>query len=220
MGAGRPKRNHPKTDPDFYGTPPWCARQLCRALETRLSYVLRTESVFDPCAGQGHLLHGLRDYYGTYRGDDLYDYRPRHYTPTMQDYLRSGATFAGHVVTNPPFVLYEDFVRRALMNGADLTAMLVRASTICGANRTEDLYGPYAPTHILPVALRPQMSLGPPLPSDHPDRQSSTMDCVWMIWSARDRPRRASDVRTEVLWEVPDVDRLEREGDYFDTSVA
>lgn len=204
------KVNNKKDIVQAYFTPPWAARQYAWQME-QLGYDLRSRAAFDPCAGMGHLLHGLNDYYGAVYGDDLVDYKPRHYTPTCRDYLAQPEIFGGHVVSNPPFCHYDDIVDTAICAGAGVVAMLVRLPALAGQTRAEQLHTNYPPTYVFIHTARPHMQPGPPPPS----KGRSAMDFCWVVW---DRAKLDQGPhQTRLVFLPSDKERFTYDGDYFDT---
>lgn len=125
---------YPRREEDFYPTPAWCTSALTSA-GPRLRGV-----VWEPACGRGDMVAPLQ--FAGYQvvASDLVDYG-RGYTAGV-DFLQVGALPNGvrSIVTNPPFDLSDEFVRKAL----DLTrpvggqvAFLLRVEWDCAAKRQE-----------------------------------------------------------------------------------
>ena len=146
---------------DDYPTPPGFILPLLARLD-----LPKTDVLWDPCAGGGHLAQVLRDSgYETkandivYSGDDFLD-------PT-KDYGTSD-----WVITNPPFKLGEAFVRKSLSVTTKGVAMLMNASFIETVGRIEGLYTEFPPSLLLMCHRKMIMR----------DKTHSMFSHVWIIW--------------------------------------
>ena len=125
---------------DFYPTPPWAARAGGELIK-QLDPMART--CWEPAAGEGHMAWGLKDYFDAVACSDIHDYGP--HLGLTGDFLSlswPGAFEIDWIVTNPPFVLGEAFIRKAWAQAARGVAMLLRLQFIEGGGRhalfTED----------------------------------------------------------------------------------
>lgn len=106
---------------DWYPTPAWCVRALCRVAE-REGWWEPGDTVFDPAAGDGALLDVLREECGLITGGiEIHQARAaiardKMHRVTDGNALEEGAWPAGRpiVVMNPPYTYAELFVSAAL----------------------------------------------------------------------------------------------------------
>lgn len=106
---------------DFYETPDWITEVLMRHV--------RFGQIWEPACGAGAMqrvfdLHGIKNI-----GTDL-----------PSDFLKMGAATAWDVVTNPPYVLAEEFVRHALeitKTHKRKVAMVLRNEFDCAVGRAD-----------------------------------------------------------------------------------
>jgi hypothetical protein len=111
----------------FFPTPPWAARaggELIRELDANPGYA------WEPACGQGHMVHGLKDYFAGVRRTDIHDYGWDG-LDKVQDFLaveRSGATEVDWIVTNPPFGQAAEFVKLGLQRARRGVAVLIRSA--------------------------------------------------------------------------------------------
>jgi hypothetical protein len=135
--TGRSDVRHPD---DFYSTPPWATRAILPHLVTPLTYPLPSNIVFDPCCGDGAILFEVANAWHMARlhGIEIDESRcamaRRRFAHIRQaDALRL-TTWCGSddraslILTNPPYSLASDFIRRALReveHGGQI-AMLLR----------------------------------------------------------------------------------------------
>lgn len=156
---------HPADD---YPTPGGFVRPLLDWMDLD-----RIATVWDPCAGGGHLVSVLREYFDDVRFNDL------HYSG--DDFLRTEpprlhpAGFPGGevdwIITNPPYKHAEAFARHALKHARNV-AFLLNTAFLEGVGRSEGLFTEYPPSYILMCNRRMRM----------PDKKSSTFSHVWVIW--------------------------------------
>jgi hypothetical protein len=155
---------------DLYETPPVATRALLRAekLPTR---------IWEPAGGRGAIVDVLREAGYHIVATDLVDYG----TPGQEsgiDFLMEPRAPEGveAIVTNPPFKLAADFVRR----GLDLVPklyLLVRLQFLAAESRADILGGGLRAVHVFRRRL----------PMMHRDkwtgsRASSAIDHAWMCW--------------------------------------
>jgi hypothetical protein len=163
-------------DPDFFPTPPWGARaggELIKRLDPRLA------SIWEPCCGAGHMVHGLKDY-GLVWASDAYGYDGN----MIADFLDDGAAesmaaaFAPDwIVGNPPFNQIEAFIRQAWRLAPRGVAMLMRAAALESVGRHSLLYRDCPLTVFAPFSERLPMAKG----RWEPDLSSAAF-YAWFIW--------------------------------------
>lgn len=116
---------------DFFPTPPWGARagaELIKRLDPG------AVSVWEPCCGAGHMVHGLADYFPVVHASDAYLYDGN----VVHDFLGDAPPPFGPVdwiIGNPPFAEVEAFVRRSHRIARRGVAMLMRAAVLEGQAR-------------------------------------------------------------------------------------
>lgn len=111
----------------FYPTPPWAARAM-GALLVGLDPGAWT--CWEPACGEGHMVHGLKDYFPVVIRTDIHDHGWEG-LDRVQDFLaieRGAPTIADHIATNPPFGAAADFVRLGLQRARRGVAILIRTA--------------------------------------------------------------------------------------------
>lgn len=217
-------------DLDYFPTPPWAARaggELIRAIDPK------ARTCWEPACGGGHMVHGLRDYFDFVAPTDIHDHGFADLM-TVGDFLgddpfEGGAVPFDWIVTNPPFVQGEAFVRTAWARANRGVAMLLRLQFLEGGARYrlfQDL-----PLHtVAPFAERVPMVKGRWDPV-----ASSATAYAWFVWlkpiaapvrreppqvrfiapGTRARLSRAEDLTTFVgLADAPLFDPQPTEGDH------
>lgn len=109
----------------YFPTPPWAARAGAE-LVTRLDP--GRWACWEPACGEGHMVHGLKDYFPAVIRTDIHDHGWDG-LDRIQDFLaveRGVQTEADWVFTNPPFGQAADFVRLGLQRARRGVAILIR----------------------------------------------------------------------------------------------
>ena len=208
-------------DLDYFPTPPWAARaggELVRGIDPKPGLMC-----WEPACGGGHMAWGLGDYFAAVQVTDIFDHAETGLD--TGDFLDPGfapGLNADWIVTNPPFVKGEAFVRRAWARASRGVAMLLRLQFLEGGAR----YRMFAdlPLHtVAPFAERVPMVKG----RWDPEASSATA-YAWFIWikpgvpgfgdaprlsiiapGARDRLSRPEDLtRFTAMAEAPLFDAL------------
>lgn len=173
---------------DLYDTPP-------EAVHALLKVEKLPGTVWEPACGVGNIVRVLRD-----RGHQVFatDLNPRGCPDSFDriDFLMPVKCECQAIVTNPPYQLAEEFVRRALER-APLVIMLLRLAFFESEKRSDILEGRHAPARIHAFAKR--------LPMMHRAgwegrKANSGMAFAWFVWSADHRgPTTIDRIRWEKL---------------------
>jgi len=152
---------------DAYWTPAWCTEAL-------LDRVTFPERVWEPACGKGHIANVLIGRGISTIATDLIDHG---YGVAGKDFLKDVcSTSYGSIITNPPYVLAEAFIRK----GLELTypsqgrvAMLLRNEYDCAASRRTLFEHPKFLKKII-LTKRPRWSTE--------DKASPRHNFAWYIW--------------------------------------
>lgn len=171
-----------KADGEFYPTPPEATEALIRAERGRIDALRHDggalgaagDPVWDPACGEGAILKVFRKNGLPIVGTDLYD---RGFSRGGDDFLRT-ARRSRIVVTNPPFSLAEDFIRRCTEIEAVYAAFLLKSTYFHAAARALLFIG-HAPARIYPLSWRLDfLNVGRP-----------EIECAWFVFAPRARAR-------------------------------
>lgn len=208
---------------DFFPTPPWATRALTEWLLNR-GHRLHLMSAWEPACGMGDMAKPLSETFDRVTATDVRDYGWPGLT-RVQDFLLDWPgdpmTSPDWIITNPPFVLGEEFVRRALDLASEGVAMFVRTAFLESEARWR-LFREARPAAVLQFVERVVLWKGrvvdPDTPiADHLGRMrkptTATSYC-WIIW------RRDHLDRCELDWIAPCRKRLTRPGDYVPPPAA
>lgn len=148
---------------DFYPTPPEVTHALMRFLK------LEPSRIWEPACGDGAMATVLAQYGHEVIASDL---RETGYGNGGIDFLAS-AEKCDAIITNPPFVVSEQFIRHAL-GQAKTVAMVLKSQYWHAAKRTE-LFKQFPPAYVLPLSWRPDFMGG--------ERGGApTMEVHWTVW--------------------------------------
>lgn len=177
---------------DDFPTPPWATRALLKHV---IGDVWSNYVCWEPAAGRGIMSSVLREYFKSVWASDVHDYNGES-LDSIGSFVGSGADVARSpaswgfapdwIITNPPFRLGEEFVRRALLEATVGVAMLCRTAFIESAARYP-LFGS-AFAVLAPFAGRVAMVKG----RWQPDASTAT-SYAWFVW--RRNHRGAAEVR-------------------------
>lgn len=146
---------------DFYPTPAECTIALMEFLAMPKSIIL------EPACGEGHMSKVLETYGHTVISRDL---RITGYGTAGIDFLNATRERCDAIITNPPFNIAEEFIKKALRE-ADTVCMLLKAH-YWNARKRYALFTSNPPAYILPLTWRP----------DFTGDGNATMDMIWTVW--------------------------------------
>jgi hypothetical protein len=152
---------------DFFPTPPAVTRAFLDACP------LPDGEWCEPAVGAGHIIEAV----GKRRGWATFDIRDVG-APSLSDFHESGYDFLQHdesirfdvIITNPPFYLAEEFVRKAL-RCADHVAMLLRLAFL--ESRRREVFHQEHPSDVYVLSRRPSFMAN-----------GATDSCAygWFVW--------------------------------------
>jgi hypothetical protein len=182
---------------DFFPTPPWATRALLEEVLKPLGLFdlsrAGSQSAWDPACGAGHMALPLQGYFHQVLATDVHDWGFG--SIHGLDFTMAGRVSApivpDWIITNPPFVLAERFVDRALTIATRGVAMLLRLQWLEGGDRYQLIFsGDRKPRFICPFAERVPMIEG----VWDPEASSATA-YAWFVWDLE----QPTTGRTEVI---------------------
>ena len=170
-----------RAEDDFYATNPIDVERFLNA------YGQIAGTVLEPCIGQGHIAKVLQKHGNVViRGIDIKD-RNSGFITKITDFL----TYEGYdsvfdyVITNPPYSLAEDFIRKSMKVVKDngQVIMFLKLQFLEGAGR-EKLFSEYPPKYIYVCRKRAQpLRMGSEIdPATGKKWASSTICFAWFVW--------------------------------------
>lgn len=155
---------------DFYPTPWDATAALCEWLDEAGENGV---TVWEPACGNGSMVKVLEEYGYNVYGTDI---------QTGTDFLAQTSLPEAiadaddlWIITNPPFSLAEEFIRKAHYFGKPF-AMLLKCQYWHSAKRLK-LFRDTHPAYILPLTWRPDFTGG----------GNSLMDMMWVVWNGCER---------------------------------
>jgi hypothetical protein len=151
---------------NFFPTPPWAVRALLHeVLVRRLILKPRPRTAWEPACGAGHCAIPLREVFDQVYATDVHDWGFG--DARDLDFSFCGPDEAPYpidwVISNPPFVLAEMFVKRGLAIATQGVAMLMRLQWLEGGDRYREFFAPGAacrPSYVVVFAERVPMIEG------------------------------------------------------------
>lgn len=187
---------------DDFPTPPWATRALCEWM-LREGESIGSMIACEPAANRGHMVRPLRDYFGGVIAADVHDYGAGF---PVRDYLfgpESMVEPAHWTVTNPPFRLAEEFIRRALSRSSEGVAVILRTAFLESVGRYQRLFSLQPPSDVLQFVERVPMVKG------RLDQEAASATAyAWLVW------RSGKSGPTTFHWLAPCRKQLERADDY------
>lgn len=201
-GSAVMAQRHPAPNKlDFFPTPPWATRALLEhVFSDQVREFIKLLKCWEPAAGEGHMAEVLREYFGQVYASDVFDYGVGYsqgsfvskHVGLVDD--RSHCPFAPDwIITNPPFIISQEFALRALEEARVGVALLVRTQWLEAETRYEAILRDRPPTKLAVYVERVPMHRGEWKPNG-----STATAYVWVIWE------KALEGRgTQIVWIPP-----------------
>ena len=149
---------------DFYPTPSDVTEALLRGWP--LMQYVKGKTVWECAAGQGHIANVLEDHgFNVVSGDIM----------TGQDFLLETERRGEIIITNPPFSLSEQFIRKAA--SFDVPFAFLLKSQYWHSARRLTLFREIQPKYVMPLAWRPDFT-----GEITGKKGSPVMDVIWCCW--------------------------------------
>jgi hypothetical protein len=185
---------------DNFPTPPWATRALLEHVIADAG-PFRKLSCLEPACGAGHMAKPLKEYFGKVKASDIHAYGYGSVVDFLNAPMQAGSV--DWVITNPPFRLAEDFIKRALIVARHGVAILARTVFIESVGRYREIFEHTPPAKFAQFAERVPMVKG------RLDAKASTATgYAWIVWEKR------STEAPRLVWVPPCRKKLERPGDY------
>jgi hypothetical protein len=221
------QRIEPPDSLDYFPTPPWATRALCKFLKTELGEDLTRQHAWEPACGEGHMARPLAEYFQSTTESDCHPYRDDGTMIVLDFLLEPISVPIDWIVTNPPFQLGEQFIHRARRLARRGVAMFVRSAFTESGGRYRRLFAPdkAPPAFVLQFVERVVLLKGRLIQSGapdpfsldedgHPRRASSATSYCWLVWICDDRWTEEDARDTRHVWLGTPRAELERPGDY------
>ncbi len=197
-------RIEPADSLDFFPTPAWGTRAL---MEKVLHFSPQGASdlvCLEPACGAGHMVKPLTEYFGEVVPCDIHDYG---YPGMMvQNFLgmEEDPDLVDWIITNPPFKLAEEFIKKSMRMARRGAAFLVRTSFLESVGRYNSLYS------ITPPQVVAQFTERVPMFKGRVDKKGSTATSyAWLVWEKGSLAN-----YSKIVWIPPCRKSLERDTDY------
>lgn len=200
------QRVEPLDSLDFFPTPAWATRALMEYVIAQQWF--QGETCWEPAAGQGHMSRVLAEYFDNVYATDIHEHGIA--LDAVRDFLDNGSLFEAPserhdwIISNPPFNLASEFVKRAWALSNVGVAMLVRTSWAESIARYEELFRDMPPSIWAVFTERVPMLKG-----RVDAKASSATSYSWVVWKKNE-----NFDQTRLVWIPPCRRELERVEDY------
>ena len=165
---------------DYYATDPVAILYLKK-------YNLLTDAKYWECAcGKGNLSRQLEKIGYEVKSTDLFDYN---YGVAGVDFLECDEVFNGNIITNPPFKLVNEFIKKGLELASDRLYIFARIQILEGLKRYEEIFRINPPVYVCPFVKRIKCEINGEFPKE------SAICYAWFIWDNKD-----NNGETKVKW--------------------
>lgn len=166
-GAGVKRR-----ELDFYPTPPDVTNALCKFLIDK-NIITKKSVIWEPACGDGAMSKVLSDHFENVISTDI---RHTGYGTGGVDFLKD-ICVCDAIITNPPFVFSQQFIRHAIAQ-TGVVAMILKSQYWHAANRIA-LFQTHTPAYVLALTWRPDFLFD----QRHDGKRAApTMECIVTIW--------------------------------------
>lgn len=149
-----------RAESDFYPTPPEATQALLDFLKLPKGTV-----IWEPACGEQHMAEVMRlNGYEVLTTD----------IQTGTDYLTAERMECDWIITNPPFSLADQFIRRSIEHGKPFALLL--KSQYWHAKKRLALFRSYPPAFVCPLTWRPDFTF------KQRGKGSPLMDVMWVVW--------------------------------------
>lgn len=195
------QRVEPHDSLEDFPTPPWGTRALCEHVIKPHTPGLM-ESVWEPACNRGYMAAALAEYFDTVHTSDIAHYGWEGQQRVV-DFLMPYSAPDDNidwVITNPPFRLAKEFVKRGLEVAQTGVAVIVRSVFVESVGRWEGLFRDTPPWAVCPFVERVPMVKG-----RYDPKASTATSYSWIVWLKEHRST------TQVIWIPPCRKALDRE---------
>lgn len=159
MIGGNPSNGRSETD--FYPTPPEATCALLDFLN-----IPKDQVIWEPACGELDMATAMQNRGYSVIATDI---------ATGQDFLTEPLRECDWIITNPPFGISEQFIRRCAEHGKPFALLL--KSQYWHAKRRYRLFDEIRPSYVCPLTWRPDFQF-----KKNDTRRSPLMDVQWCIW--------------------------------------
>lgn len=153
-----------KNNSDYYPTPSECTQALLDFLKLPEDTV-----IWEPACGEGY----MADVFAKNGYDVICTDKNEYGYGEVEDFLLSEGKRCDWIITNPPFSLAEEFIRKCLALHKPFALLL--KSQYWHSKKRHALFAEHRPFYVLPLTWRPDFEFG-----ERGGRP--TMECMWCVW--------------------------------------
>lgn len=149
-----------RVESDFYPTPEEATQAILNFLKLPAG-----TTIWEPACGENHMVDVMRDNGMVVIGTDIL---------SGTDYLTTEDRECDWIITNPPFSLAEEFIKRSIETKRPFALLL--KSQYWHARKRLELFRSYPPSFVCPLTWRPDFLF------KKRGKGSPLMDVMWVVW--------------------------------------
>jgi hypothetical protein len=170
------RNSEERVEYDFYPTPKWCVARLME----KMSFFPSDQIWLEPCAGNGAIIKAIKELYpsdsDTWKAIELQSrFEPELRALTenviIGDYLASEPGKVDVIITNPPFSLAFEIIKKALESKPRVVCMLLRLNFLGSKERSSFMREHTPDVYVLPN--RPSFT----------GKGTDSIEYAWFVWS-------------------------------------
>lgn len=150
---------------EYYPTPKEVTQALMQHINPPKGLV-----VWEPACGTGDMSCELEKYFSRVISTDINDWG---YGEKGVDFLTAKTRQCDWIITNPPFSISEEFIRKCIEFNKPFALLL--KSQYWHAKKRMALFNDFRPVEVLPLTWRPDFLNGQ-------KGGAPTMECLWTVW--------------------------------------
>jgi hypothetical protein len=171
---------------DFYPTPPWATHALMLN-ETFTGHIL------EPACGDGAMSEVIKAYNEIVTSTDIYDHGYEDCFNILDFLELQNGYRTENIITNPPYNIADDFVKKALFVADKKVAFLMRLAYLEGQARHGEIFTPTPPSRVWVFSERITF-----YKKGADVKGSGTTAYAWFVWDKEDKSG-----KTELKWLPP-----------------
>lgn len=198
------RNSETRVEHDFYPTPKWCVFRLLEKLEPpQIDEIIWLE----PCAGNGAIAKAVNEALRQKENWKLLELQPQFETElktlsdnvVIGDYLTTDMGQADVIITNPPFSLAFEIIKKAIVSKPRLVCMLLRLNFLGSKERSSFMRENTPDVYVLPN--RPSFT----------NKGTDSIEYAWFVWSNDNGYGSQPDLRHAKLVMLDDTPKEQRQ---------
>ena len=182
LGVNKQLNTKNRQENDYYSTPP-------AAVEHLLKYEKFSKEITEPAVGGGAIAEVLKRHGHTVQAIDIID---RGYPGTViKDFLKYPHKITNDIITNPPYNIQTEFVKKCINTTTGKTALLLKLQFLESIKRYKEIHSIKPPQRVYIFVKRIKCLTE----AEHGTGTGGAVCYCWYIWNNRE-----PQVNTIIKW--------------------